>query len=274
MGFEAGSTFGFEASWLIKALNLIPTNKFLFKDKREAQYILGIGNKKVEALEKWLLSAELTVKRKEEKHFVTYLSLLGEIISQCDPNFYDYITLAVVFYHLSKGPKKPGTELIYWYMNKFNHQEFTRDDLKQSLKSDYPYLKDTSINNGLQALLQVFRLTPLGSEFRLLVEMKKGVFRKEEPPEKYIHPLIFSYAMVDWAKEHDEWVLPIEYVKIGECLPGKVFNLPGTRVDKYLDLIYENYPEILSVTRDAGLNKVMIETKEPLEILKRYYEQG
>ena len=173
---EASSTFGFEFSWFIKALSLIPNNKLFFKDKKEAQYILGIGNKKVEALEKWLLSAELTVKYKEDKQFVTYLSPLGEIIKEYDPNFYDYNTLAIILYHLSKGPKKQGTEIVYWYMNKFNHREFIRDDLKQALKSDYSHFKDASIENGLQALLQVFRLTPLGNDFRLLIEEKKRIF--------------------------------------------------------------------------------------------------
>ena len=271
---EASSTFGFEFSWFIKALSLIPNNKLFFKDKKEAQYILGIGNKKVEALEKWLLSAELTVKYKEDKQFVTYLSPLGEIIKEYDPNFYDYNTLAIILYHLSKGPKKQGTEIVYWYMNKFNHREFIRDDLKQALKSDYSHFKDASIENGLQALLQVFRLTPLGNDFRLLIEEKKGHFRKEEPPERYIHPLIFAYAIIDWAKERNEWVLPIEYIKKGECLPGKSFNFSGKRVDKYLNTIHENYPQIINISRDAGLNKVIIQAKEPSEILKKYYQQA
>jgi len=154
----AASSFGFEISWFIKAIDLVDKNKFLFtkKLKEETQYILGIGSEKVRALEMWLLSAELTVKCKEDKQFVTYLSPLGEIIKKYDPNFYDYNTLAIVLCHLSKGPKKQGTEIVYWYMNKFNHREFIRDDLKQALKSDYSHFKDASIENGLQALLQVF----------------------------------------------------------------------------------------------------------------------
>jgi len=274
MSLDVKGNFGFEINWFTKALSFISKNKLFLKDKEEAQYILGIGKTKVEALEKWLLSAELTVRCKEGKKLVTYLSPLGETIRQFDSNFYDYNTLALILYHLSKGPKKQGSELIYWYMNKFNFQEFTREQLKQALTNDYPNLKDRSIENITQALLQVFRLTPLGNDFRLLIEEKKGHFRKEEPPERYIHPLIFAYAIIDWAKERNEWVLPIEYIKKGECLPGKSFNFSGKRVDKYLNTIHENYPQIINISRDAGLNKVIIQAKEPLEILKKYYQQA
>ena len=274
MGLDVRGNFGFEINWFIKALSLISKNKLFLKDKQEAQYILGIGKTKVEALEKWLLSAELTVKCKENKQFVTYLSPLGETIRQYDLNFYDYNTLAVILYHLSKGPKKQGTEVIYWYMNKFNCQEFTREQLKQSLKNDYPNLEDRSIKNIIAALLQVFRLTPLGSEFRLLVEIQKNHFRKEEPPEQFIHPLIFAYAIADWAKEHDEWTVPTEYIKMGECLPGKCFNFSSKRIDKYLDIVNNDYPDIMLVSRYAGLNKVHIKEKEPLEILRQYYKQA
>jgi len=273
----AASSFGFEIFWFIKGINLVDKNKLLFtkKSKEETQYILGIGNEKVRALEMWLLSAELTVRRKEGKELVTYLSPLGETIRQFDPNFYDYNTLAVILYHLSKGPKKQGVEVVYWYMNKFNYQEFSRDDLKEALKASYPNLTDESINkNGIPALLQVFRLTPLGSEFRLLLETQKNHFRKEEPPEQFIHPLIFAYAIADWAKDHDEWTVPIEHIKIGECLPGKCFNFSSKRIDKYLNIVNNDYPDIILVSRYAGLNKVHIKEKEPLEILKRYYKQA
>ena len=274
MGSLSTKGFGFEINWFIRVLNLLPNNRCLFIDKQDAQYTLGIGNAKIIALESWLLSAELTVKCKENKQFVTYLSPLGEIIKEHDPNFYDYNTLAVVSYHLSKGPKKQGSEVVYWYMNRLNYQEFTRDQLRQALQNDYPHLKKSSIDNGLQALLQVFRLTPFGSEFRLLVEIQRNHFRKEEPPEQFIHPLIFAYAIADWAKEHDEWTVPVEYIKMGECLPGKCFNISSKRIDKYLDIINNDYSEVILVSKYAGLNKVYIKEKEPLKILRQYYKQA
>ena len=57
-------------------------------------------------------------------------------------------------------------------------------------------------------------------------------------------------------------------------MPGKVFNLPERYVQEKLDEIDKKYSkQILDVERFAGLNRVTLKKKDPLSLLRLYYEE-
>lgn len=204
------------------------------------------------------------------------LTPLGQLIKEYDEYLNEYGSWLVLIHNLSVyPPHNPAS--FYWFFNEFNKIEFSREELKQTLFGDplFTHLKPISKEKGLTGLLAALRNPTISEELRLFEEIEKGRFRKGYPPKELFHPLIFAYCIADWANRNDKKdVVQIEEIIYTKGLPGKVFNLSEKYVQEKLDEIDIKYSKrILDVERFAGLNRTTLKVKNPITLLKLYYEE-
>lgn len=264
-------TFGFEKNWLVKALKLIPQYPDLFK-RKDNQILLGIGPNKIKALYIWLKGMELI----ETDGASVRPSQIGKIIKEYDEYLNEYGSWLVLIHNLSVYPPHNPAG-FYWFFNEFNKIEFNREELKYTLFADslFDHLRPVSKEKGLTGLLAALRNPVISEELRLFEEIEKGRFRKGCLPKELFHPLIFAYCIVDWASRNGKKnVIQIEEVIYTKGLPGKVFNLSEKYVQEKLDEIDTKYSKrILDIERFAGLNRITLKVRNPIDLLKLYYEE-
>jgi len=264
-------TFGFEKGRIVKSIKLLSQYPDLFKRSNNRK-LLGIGPNKIIALYIWLKGMELI----EGSGRFVKLTPRGQIIKDYDEYFNEYGTWIVLIHNLSVYPPHNPAGL-YWFFNEFNKVEFNREELKHALMNNplFTHLKPVSKEKGLTGFLAALRNPVVSEELRLFEEIEKGRFRKNYPPKEYFHPLIFAYCIVDWTRRNGEKdVVQIEEIIFTKGLPGKVFNLSEKYVQEKLGEIDMKYSkQIFDVDRYAGLNRVFLKVKNPLTLLKLYYEE-
>lgn len=264
-------TFGFEKGRIVKSIKLLSQYPDLFK-RSDNRKLLGIGPNKIIALYIWLKGMELI----EGSGRFVKLTPRGQIIKDYDEYFNEYGTWIVLIHNLSVYPPHNPAGL-YWFFNEFNKVEFNREELKHALMNNplFTHLKPVSKEKGLTGFLAALRNPVVSEELRLFEEIEKGRFRKNYPPKEYFHPLIFAYCIVDWTRRNGEKdVVQIEEIIFTKGLPGKVFNLSEKYVQEKLGEIDMKYSkQIFDVDRYAGLNRVFLKVKNPLILLKLYYEE-
>lgn len=271
MALNANSTHGFEKAWFVKALKKIIDDDsiFLKSRRKEAQLDFSIGSQKVEALQRWFIGADLAHRLKGK----VQISKVGGVIYHYDPSLYEYGSWIIILHNL--GSYRHTPEIVYWYLNEFKAIEFTISDFKDSLHQ-YGNFSPRYVADTWHSLKNSFKSTPFGEEFRLFeeVDVKKGVYRKRHPTKEYIHPLIFAYCIVDWAKRNKKETVLISDVVGTKGLPGSLLNLPERIVDDVLNEVDIKYrKKIFDVDRKAGLNRISLFIKEPVKLLEAYYEE-
>jgi hypothetical protein len=264
-------SFGFEKEWLVKLMKTIDRNPDIF-ERDDNQILLGMGNRKINALYTWAKGMEIIDGNKKS----TRLTPIGRLIKEHDEYLSDYGTWIVLIHNLSVCPPHSPV-LFYWFFNEFNMSYFSREELKREFNSN-PMLTDFSLttrDKALTALLAALRNTVVSEELRLLEEIDKVRFRKGYPPRDLFHPLIFAYCICDWAiRNGPKSIVQIEDVVHALGLPGKLFNLPERYAQDKLDEIDIRYAKkVVDVERFSGLNRVTIKAQNPAILLKLYYEE-
>lgn len=263
--------FGVEKRWIVKVLKLLPQYPDLFK-RSDNQILLEIGPNKINGLYIWMKGMELI----ESSERSVKLTLKGQIIKEYDEYLNEYGSWLVLIHNLSVYPP-PNPAGFYWFFNEFNKIEFSREELKTALMEStlFEHLKNSTKEEGLRGVLAALRNPTISEELRLFEEIEKGRFRKGSPPKELFHPLIFAYCIADWASRNGKKdVVQIEEIIYTKGLPGKVFNLSEKYVQEKLDEIDIKYSKrILDVERFAGLNRITLKVKNPITLLKLYYEE-
>jgi len=258
--------FGFNRSWISKAIKSLPKYPNLFikgnRASRDIRNILGIGPTKVESLKAWLEFMEITDKSGGK------LSDIGNIIFEFDQTIEEKGTWFYIHYKLTQN-----FQIWNQYISNFQLKKFRKNEFREHLKKIYKEFSERTINNALLSLFSAMRDTPLGNELGFMVE-EEGYYYKKEPPEKKLSPLIFAYILADWMKtEVRTSVHSSELFERGG--PARILNLSTNRVEKYLSTIRDNYgKELVWISTTAGLNSIRRnEDIDPLVILIAYYQQ-
>lgn len=264
-------SFGFEKEWLVKLIKTIDKNSDIFI-RDDNQILLGMGNRKINALYTWAKGMEIIDGDKKS----TKLTMVGRLIKENDEYLSDYGTWIILIHNLSVYPPH-NPALFYWFFNEFNKSDFSRDELKHEFNSSsiLTHISLATKEKALTALLAALRNSVVSEELRLFEETAKGQFRKGYPPRDLFHPLIFAYCISDWTiRNGRKDIIQIEDIAHARGLPGKVFNLPERYVQEKLDELDTKYQKkIIDVERFSGLNRVNIRVQNPIVLQKLYYEE-
>lgn len=266
--------FGFEESWLRKGLKEFFIDNTLFtKAGQEKIQRLGLGTHQFKDLKDWMIASNLI--NHENKKCI--LSPLGLLLHNYDREFSEDGSIWAIHNKLSLNGNIQTDRVwfYYWYVNEFTSNKFSRENLVndiliQQITSDN-IVKRFFITPLLQTMNK--EKTRLGKSFGIMIEDAPNQFRRIEPPEDKLDPIIVAYITMDWVKRNDRSSANLIELTTLKCSPGKILHLSSRRYSEYLDKIQAMFnKEMLWVSYTAGLNSVSFEKGvNPLDILKAYY---
>lgn len=264
MGITGPACFGFERGWLSKALKHIPNTPDLFqKDALEdAQYLLGMGNRQVLALEYWLRSLGLMAKDESGK---AHLTDLGKVVLQYDPQIEEKGTWFALHYRLSAAREVAST---YWYASNCMTERFDREKLIEGLKTEFPGKSLRTYQDAASIFFSILAKTPLGS---IVFSIADDLTSRITDPPSLPDPILL-FALVDWCGlRHRTGFSLMEFVTEGA--PGRVFGLSDATIRAFLDTVQDRYRKrALWWSQTSGLDSVAVEQDLPsLAILRAYY---
>ena len=243
-GVDKYSTFGLRDEWLRA-----------FFDQMDDWFdgYSNLGPKQIPAMLNWLREAEL-IDSKEKK--------VTELAKLLKPLYYNNILVVwqIIWINLSFN-----SSIVRWYVNNTNSEvEYSKQDMVEMLKEEYPTLKGATLKNPISALVNMFCNSPLGTtdicddnSLRIGLMKKKGVQVKSV--RKYgtskISSVAVAYALYKNAEENDMYELTVSdiYEKgyMGVC---NIFNMASEDFLNALRGLTSN--EILSADLLGGLENI------------------
>ncbi len=142
-GIDRYSTFGMRDEWVASFFNQMDG----WFDGNA-----GLGPKQVPAMLNWLREAEL-VEDKEKK--VTELARLLKPLYETNP----LVVWQIIWINLSFN-----SAIVNWYVkNAKSEVEYSKQEMVELLKEEYPTLKGATLKNPVDAMVNMFCYSPLGS---------------------------------------------------------------------------------------------------------------
>lgn len=264
MAITGPACFGFERSWLSKALRHLPERADLFADNAisEAQYLLGLGNRQVLALEYWMRNLGLICSVQPGRYRVSPLAL---VIGRYDPQLEEAGTWLALHGRLSEDRDAAST---YWYATNAMPDRFTRDELLEELKGAFPGRSARTYGDAVSVFFSILNKTPLGkSVFQV---SSASVERTADPPQ--LADAILLYALFRWCYSMKRTGVSLLEIA-AESSPGRVFSVTDTYLRLFLDRVQDRYAKrVLWWSQTAGLDSISIDGNLPqLAVLRAYY---
>lgn len=257
-GIDRYSTFGMRNEWLASFFEQL--------DDWFDGYA-KLGPKQIPAMLNWLREAEL-VDGKEKK--VTELAKLLKPVYESNP----LIVWQIIWINLSFN-----SAIANWYVNTTKSEsQYSKQELVELLKEEYPTLKGATLKNPVDALVNMFCNSPLGStdmydDNSLCIGLmeKKGVQVKSV--RKYgtakIASVAVAYILYKNAEVNDMYELTVSDIYergyMGVC---NVFNMDSESFLNALRGLTNN--EILSADLLGGLENIHLASEfTSFEVLSR-----
>lgn len=132
MKFRGHETFFIRKGWLSKGMKYVRKNAAVFVNKEEKPMdVLGIGANMVKSLRYWMTAVGITEEVKSGKRIQKFTDL-GKLIYKHDRYLEEEGTLFLLQYKLASNME--NATAWYYFFNKFNMKEFTKEDFVRSLK--------------------------------------------------------------------------------------------------------------------------------------------
>jgi len=260
--------FGFKEAWFRLIIKKLPDHPDLFLPRavEEAQTILRIGKTKVGAARIWAEIAGIIHKKKKNY----YLTPLGKIIAQHDPDLDEDGIWWVIHYNLARNIDFKLAWFYSFYFNEFSLDQFNRDQLEKQLRSFWDInhkkpMTDNVFNKLIFApLKQVFEDTRLGTKFGFWLTNEETDYTRVTYNTFPFPKEILAYALLDWGRQHQRQSVHFEKLLESGGI-GKIFRLDREILDSLLIDIGEYYKKKVGwISHTAGLNSVSIMDVNPL----------
>lgn len=142
-GVDKYSTFGLREEWL---------NAFFEEMDNWFEGYANLGPKQIPAMLNWLREAEL-VDPKEKK--TTELAQLLKPVYDSNPQ----LVWQIIWINLSFN-----STIVNWYVNSIKSEvDYSKQEMVELLKETYPTLKGATLKNPVDALVNMFCYSPLGT---------------------------------------------------------------------------------------------------------------
>lgn len=243
-GIDKYSTFGLREEWLAA-----------FFDQMDDWFdgYAKLGPKQIPAMLNWLREAEL-IDAKEKK--VTKLATVLKPYYESNP----LIIWQIIWINLAFN-----SAIANWYVCHINSEtEYTKQELVEILKDEYPKLKGATLKNPVDALVNTFCNSPLGTvdlydenSLRIGLLEKKGV--QVKTVRKYgtskISSIAVAYSLYKNAEINDMYELTVSDIyEKGYMGVHSIFNMDSESFLNALRGLTNN--EILSADLLGGLENI------------------
>lgn len=256
-GVDRYSTFGLREEWLTTFFDLM--NEWF-------DGYGGLGPKQIPAMINWLREARL-VDLKDKK--VTHLAeILKPIYSKNSLLVWQIIWINLSFH----------STIVNWFItNVKNDNAYEKIELVELIKDDFPTLKEATLRNPIDALVNTFANSPLGaldrmddSKLKIGVLTKKGnaVKKIEKCETNQISSIAIAYLLYKNAEQNNMYELTVSDIYERGCIGAcNVFNLS---CDAFLNSLRGlELKEILSADLQGGLENIhLISEYTAMDILE------
>ncbi|MCS7232383.1 MAG: phosphoadenosine phosphosulfate reductase family protein, partial [Elusimicrobiota bacterium] len=190
-GIDRYSTFGFREPWLKEFFNL--EDKWFIENK--------LGNKQLSAMTIWLRESEIIDKIKKG-NFITDLGVILKNIYEKEPLLAWKIIWVNLFYN---------SLIVNWFIKNLSSGiSYDKKRLKELLNKSFPKLSEGTLKNPIEALLNTFENSPLGSTLKIGVIEKVG---RERAIKKLgtddVHPIAVLYSLYRYAISKNRYRLTV-----------------------------------------------------------------
>lgn len=242
-------TFGIQESWVDEFLSY--PNEFWENNT--------LGVKQLPSFKAWLKDAELI----DEKNNLT---ALGEFCSKNKEDYY-YLIWEIIYINLCYN-----NSLLKWFLHDVQFDKIVGRKEIEALIQEYfsGAFAKSSISYALSALLQVFKYSPIGSEFGQLESLNsKGDFRRNRYDDLSDEGL--AYSIYRFANDKSVTMCRVTDFYNSEEFHGpiKEFGISRTELLKKLRALAINENHILVADLNMGLDHITIrEDLSALDVLK------
>lgn len=257
-GIDRYSTFGLRAEWLSSFFELL--NDWF--DGYE-----GLGPKQIPAMLNWLREAELV--DPDEKVVTDLAKTLKPLFASNPLLVWQIIWINLAF----------NSSIVNWYVNNTKSDyAYSKAELVELLKEEYPNLKGATLKNPVDALVNTFTNSPLGAlEADEMESLKMGLLTKKgnavRSVQRYgsskISSAAVAYLLYKNAEQNDMYELTVSDIFDKGCMGvANVFNMD---VDSFLNALRGlTNMEVLSADLLGGLENIhLVSEFDSKEILNR-----
>lgn len=263
MGITGPACFGFERGWVSKGLRQIEGRPDLFHDsvRDEAQYLLGLGNRQVLALEYWLRILGLVERVGTEWR----ISEFGRVLREHDPQVEEIGSWFAFHYRLANSKDGAST---YWYAVNRLPPRFGREDLREGLMREFPGKSPRTYQDAVSVFWSILGRTPLGQH--LLVASDDTVCRTPDPP--HLPDTVLLCCMALWCRAQSRTSVNLLELA-ADGAPGRVFLLSDAYVREFLSRVQDRYSKhVIWWSQTAGLDSIAVATDvTPLALLRAHF---
>lgn len=257
-GIDKYSTFGMRDEWV---------SAFFEQMDDWFDGYAKLGSKQITAMLNWLREAEL-IDRKEKK--VTEFAKVLKPIYET----YPLVAWQIIWINLSFN-----SSIANWYVNNVGAKiAYSKQELVEMLKDEYPALKEATLKNPVDALVNTFCNSPLGTEnaedenticIGLLEKKGDQVKSVQKKGTSRISSAAVAYLLYKNAEENDMYELTVSDVYESGCMGvSNIFNLDSESFMNALRGLTNR--EILSADLLGGLENIHLASEfTAFEVLKR-----
>ena len=262
-GIDKYSTFGMRDEWVAS-----------FFDQMNEWFdgYANLGPKQIPAMLNWLREAEL-VETKEKK--VTKLAELLKEIYETSP----LVVWQIIWINLAFN-----SAVVNWYVNRINSETaYSKQELVELIKEEYPTLKGATLKNPIDALVNMFCNSPLGTvnvddENSLCVGFmeKKGIQVKSvcKYGTSKVSSIAVAYLLYKNAEVNNMYEMTVSDIYEKGCMGVKtIFNMDSEVFLNALRGLTNN--EILSADLLGGLENIHLASEfTSYEVLKKVLKRS
>lgn len=220
----------------------------------------SLGKKQVPSFRAWLRDAEIIDSKAE-------ITPLGKLLSEIRE---DNPILMWEVIHINLCYNNP---LMRWFSSEVNFTNaITRKEL-ETLILDYfnGAFSDTSIKYALQALLQVFKYSPVGTEFEQLVALDSKSTVYSRKPYNDLSPEAIAYSIYKYATNIDADMVRVSDFYKQESIIGvyREFGISKNELLKNLRTLHSDSNRVLTAELNMGLDHITLQKDlTPIKVLE------
>lgn len=166
-----------------------------------------------------------------------------------------------------------NSEICSWFHSTINfNQTYSRDEMDIILQDSYPDLKDRTLRNPFNSLLNTFKESPLGSTIPVGVLSKdKNKVLLTRLPHSGISLVAVAYSLFRYAERHNRYMLTVSEFYDENQKEGiyRQFGINRDSFERLLLSLQEESNHVLRAELNMGLDNIILrEDLKSIDILK------
>lgn len=153
-----------------------------------------------------------------------------------------------------------NSEICSWFFSSVGFNRFyTRAELDVILQESYPELKDRTLKNPLNSLINTFKESPLGTQMKIanpVIQDKKVGIKRE--PYNEISSIAVAYSLYKYAEKQGRRSLTVSEFYNDSQTEGiyRQFGVDRVSLEKILRSLQEESHQVLTVELNMGLDNI------------------